>query len=195
MSLKQGHWAKRLDADHCFALDQSLAAAGLRAELLECCLAALLSSDHSDGNEAHAVALMDNLINGFVRERAGTAALRLQLDVVLCFDLLPGLGLCLSLSLHPRGEVTAGLPFGFVARDMLRCLVHPCLQLVEPRCPVLLRGFILRARPWLRPGSGRHVQTRDALWRPGGSRVTGGLLVAGIGAIGGLGISLKLLPP
>jgi hypothetical protein len=108
--------------------------------------------------------------------------------------LLPGLGLCLSLSHHPRSVVAAGLPFGLLGRGTLRCLVRTCLQLVEPHCPVLLRGFIFRARPQLRPGIGRQIQIPDALWRLGVSGETDSLL-AGIGVIGGHGINLKRLPP
>jgi hypothetical protein len=78
------------------------------------------------GSEAQAVALMDNLINGLVRERAKAAALQLKLDVVPGLCLLAGLGLGLSLQLHPRGVFAAGLPFGFLCRDTLRCLVRPC---------------------------------------------------------------------
>ena len=62
------------------------------------------------GSEEQAVAPMDNLINGLVRERAQAAALQLKLDIVLGFCLLPGLGLGLSFQLHPRGVVAAGLP-------------------------------------------------------------------------------------
>lgn len=60
------------------------------------------------GSEEQAVAPMDSLINGLVRERAQAAALQLKLDIVLGFCLLPGLGL--SFQLHPRGVVAAGLP-------------------------------------------------------------------------------------
>src|SRR5439155_7892786 len=51
------------------------------------------------------------------------------------------------------------------------------------------------ARPRLRPRSRRQVHIRDALWRPGGAGVTGGLVLAGIGAIHSLRIRLELLPP
>ena len=40
-------------------------------------------------SEAQAVALLDNLINGLVRERARAAALQLKLDFVPGFGLLP----------------------------------------------------------------------------------------------------------
>ena len=40
------------------------------------------------------------------------------------FCLLPGLGLGLSFQLHPRGVFAAGLPFGLLCRDTLRCLVR-----------------------------------------------------------------------
>jgi len=53
----------------------------------------------------------------------------------------------LNLLLHPRGVLAAALPFGLLCRDTLRGLVSPCQQLVEPRCPVILPGVILRARP------------------------------------------------
>ena len=78
------------------------------------------------GSEAQAVALMDNLINGLVRERAQAAALQLELEVVPGFCLLSGLGLGLCLPLHPGGVVAAGVPFGLLGRDALRCLVRPC---------------------------------------------------------------------
>ena len=64
-----------------------------------------------------------------VRERGSTAALQLKLDFVPGFDLLPGLGLCLSPRLHPGGIVTAGLPFGLLGHDTLRCV----LARVDPR--------------------------------------------------------------
>jgi hypothetical protein len=77
------------------------------------------------GSEAQAVVLMDNLINGLVRERAQTEALQLELDVVPGFCLLPGLGLGLSFQLHPCGVFAAGVPFSLVYRNTLRCLVRP----------------------------------------------------------------------
>jgi len=77
--------------------------------------------------------------------------------------LLPGLGLDLSFQLHPRGVFAAGVPFGLLCRDALRCLTRSRQQLVESRCPVLLLGFSLRARPQLRSGSGRRVHIRGAL--------------------------------
>jgi len=73
-------------------------------------------------SEAQPVALMDNLIHGLARERARTVALQLKLGFVPRFCLLPGLGLGLSFQLHPRGVFTAGLPFGSLRRDTLRCL-------------------------------------------------------------------------
>jgi len=78
------------------------------------------------GNEAQAVALLDNLINGLVRERAQAAALQLELDLVPGFGLQPGLGLGLRFQLHPRGVFTACPPFGLLCRDTPRCLVGPC---------------------------------------------------------------------
>ena len=135
------------------------------------------------------------MINGFVRERARIAELQLKLDVVLGLGLLPGLGMGLSFQLDPRGVFTGGAPFGLLCLDALRCPVRYREQLVEPRCPVLLRGFILRARPWLRSGSEERVHIRDALWRPGVSGVAGGPVLAATGAIYGLGVCLELLPP
>jgi hypothetical protein len=76
------------------------------------------------GSEAQAVALMDNLINGVVRERARAAALQLKLGFVLGLCLLPGLGQGLSFQLHPRGVVTVGLPFGLLGLDSPCCLVR-----------------------------------------------------------------------
>ena len=75
-------------------------------------------------SEAQAVALLDNLINGLVRERARAAALQLELEVVRGFCLLPGLGLGPSFHLHPHGVFTAGLPPGLLGRDTPRCLVR-----------------------------------------------------------------------
>ena len=46
-------------------------------------------------------------------------------NFVPSFCLLPGLGLGLSLQFHPGGIVAAGLPFGLLRRDPLRCLVCP----------------------------------------------------------------------
>jgi hypothetical protein len=77
------------------------------------------------GSEAQAVALMDNLINGLIRERAQAAALQLELDFVPGFCLLPGLGLGVSFQFHPRGVFAAGSAFGLLCRDTLRCLVRP----------------------------------------------------------------------
>jgi hypothetical protein len=101
-------------------------------------------------SEAQVVALLDNLINGLVRERARAAALQLKLDFVPGFGLLPRLGLGLSFQPHPRGVFIAGLPFGLLRRG-------------TPRCPVILPGFILRARPRLPFGSGLRVHVGDAL--------------------------------
>ena len=78
------------------------------------------------GSEAQAVALMDDLISGHVRERARAAALQLELDFVPGLCLLPGFGLGLSFQLHPGGVFAAGLPFGLLGRDPPRCLVRPC---------------------------------------------------------------------
>ena len=80
---------------------------------------------HACGSEAQAVALMDNLINELVRERARTAALHLDLGSVPGFCLLSGLGLGLGFPLDPRGVFAAGLPFGLLCRDTLRGLVRP----------------------------------------------------------------------
>jgi hypothetical protein len=71
------------------------------------------------------------------------AALHLELDLVLGLCLLPGLGLGLSFQPDPRSVVAAGLPFGSLCRDTLRGLIHSGQQLVEPRRPVVLPGFIL----------------------------------------------------
>ena len=76
------------------------------------------------GSEAQAVALLDNLVNGLVRERARAAALQLELEVVPGFCLLPGLGP--SFHLHPHGVFAAGPPFGLLGRDTPCCLVRPC---------------------------------------------------------------------
>ena len=76
------------------------------------------------GSEAQAAALLDNLINGLVRERAQAAALQLKLEFVLGLCLLPGLGLGLSFPLHPVGVFAASLPFGLICRDTLRGLVR-----------------------------------------------------------------------
>jgi hypothetical protein len=114
------------------------------------------------GSEAHAVALMDSLINGLVRERAQTAALLLKFGFVPGLCLLSGLGLGLRFQLHPRGVFAAGLSFGLLGRHALRGLVRLCYQLVEPRCLVILFGFTFRACPPLRLGSGRRVHIRDA---------------------------------
>src|SRR5215813_13197547 len=78
------------------------------------------------GSEAQAVALLDTLINGLVRERDHATALQLELDVVPGFGLLTRLALSLSFELHPRGIVAAGPPFGLLSHDPLRCLVRPC---------------------------------------------------------------------
>lgn len=75
-------------------------------------------------SEAQAVTLLDNLINGLVRERAQAVALQLKLDLVLGLCLLPGLGLSLSFPLHPRGVFAASVPFGLLCRDALRGLVR-----------------------------------------------------------------------
>jgi hypothetical protein len=45
------------------------------------------------GSEAQAVARMDNLINGLVREHARAAALQLELDFLPGLCLMPRLGL------------------------------------------------------------------------------------------------------
>ena len=66
------------------------------------------------GSEAQAVALLDNLISGLVRERAQAAALQLELEVVPGLCLLPGLGLSLGFPLDPRGVVAVGVPFGLL---------------------------------------------------------------------------------
>src|ERR1700750_2680249 len=58
-------------------------------------------------SEAQAVALLDNLINGLVQERARAAALQLKLDFLPGFGLLPRLGLGLSFQPHPRGVFIA----------------------------------------------------------------------------------------
>ena len=58
-------------------------------------------------SEAQAVALLDNLINGLVKERARAAALQLKLGFVLGLRLLFGLGLGLNFQLHLR-DVSAG---------------------------------------------------------------------------------------
>ena len=50
--------------------------------------------------------------------------------------------------LDPRGVVAAGVPFGLLGCDPVRCLVRSCQELVEPRCPVILLGFVLRLRRW-----------------------------------------------
>jgi hypothetical protein len=115
------------------------------------------------GTEAQAVALMDNLINGLIRECARAAALQLKLGFIPGFCLLPGLGLGLGFPLHPRGVVAAGLPFGLLCRDTLRCLVRPREQLVQPRSPVVLRGLNLRARLWIRPGNGFRIYVRGSV--------------------------------
>ena len=57
-------------------------------------------------------------------ERARAAASQLKLDFVPGFCLVPGLGLGLSFQLHPCGVLAAGLPFGLLSRDTLRCLVR-----------------------------------------------------------------------
>jgi len=106
---------------------------------------------------------MDNLIDELVRERAQAAALQLELEVVPGFWLLPGLGLGLGFQLHSRGVLAAGLLFGLLCRDVPCCLVCAGLQLGEPRCPVILLRFSLRARLRLRLGSGRRVHVRGAL--------------------------------
>jgi hypothetical protein len=67
---------------------------------------------------------MDDLITGLVRERAQAVALELKLGFVPGLYLLPGLGLGLSFQLDPRGVIAAGLPFGLLCRDALRCLVR-----------------------------------------------------------------------
>ena len=59
-------------------------------------------------SEAQAIALLDNLIDGLVRERAQAAALQLKLNFVSGFCLLPGLGLGLSFQLHPRDVIADG---------------------------------------------------------------------------------------
>jgi hypothetical protein len=48
---------------------------------------------YARGSEAQAVARMDNLINGLVREHARAAALQLELDFLPGLCLMPGLGL------------------------------------------------------------------------------------------------------
>ena len=78
------------------------------------------------GSEAQAVALMDSLINGLVRERARAAALHLKLGFVPGFCLVAGLGLGLSVQPHQCGVVVAGLPLGLLCRDALRRLVRSC---------------------------------------------------------------------
>ena len=62
--------------------------------------------------------------NGLVWERAQAAALQLKLELVPGLCLLLGLGLMLSFPFHPRGVFAAGLPFGLLCRDALRCLVR-----------------------------------------------------------------------
>ncbi|MGH3177905.1 MAG: hypothetical protein ACRDPF_29015, partial [Streptosporangiaceae bacterium] len=54
------------------------------------------------GSEAQAVALMDNLIDALVRERAQAAALQLELGFVPGFCLLPGLGHLVDRDPHGR---------------------------------------------------------------------------------------------
>ncbi len=66
------------------------------------------------GSKAQAVALMDNLINGLVWERARAAALHLDLDSFAGFRLLFGFGLGLGFAPDPRGVLAAGLPFGLL---------------------------------------------------------------------------------
>lgn len=92
---------------------------------------------------------MDDLINELVRNVDHTAALQLELGFVPCLCLLPDLGMGLSFQLDPRGVIAAGLSFGLLCGDTLRRLARSRLQLVDPRCPIILLGFILRAGPQL----------------------------------------------
>ena len=78
------------------------------------------------GSEAQAVALLDNLISGLVRERAQAAALQLKLDFVPGLCLLPSLGLMLSFPFDTCGVFAVGLPFGLLCCDSPRRLVRPC---------------------------------------------------------------------
>ena len=75
------------------------------------------------GSETQAVALTDGWINGLDRERARAAAPQLELGLIRGFCLVPGLGLGLSLQLHPPGVFAAGLPFGLLCRDALHYLI------------------------------------------------------------------------
>ena len=123
------------------------------------------------------------------------ATLHLELDLVPGSCLLPDLGLSLSFQFDPRGVVAAGLPFSSLCRDTLRGLIRSGQQLVEPRCPVVLLGFIFRALTRLRPGNRQRVHIRDVLRRPGLPCIAGGLVLAGIGAIHSLRFCLEPLPP
>ena len=114
------------------------------------------------GSEAQAVALLDNLINGLVRQRAQPRRYSSS-SVRPGLGLLPGLGLGLSFPLHPRGVFAASLLFGLMCRDTLRGLVR---SLLAAR-PAALPGHPARvgspgssAPP---SGSGRRVHIRDAL--------------------------------
>jgi len=53
------------------------------------------------------------------------AALELKLEIVSGFCLLLGLGLMLAFPFDLRGVFAAGIPFGLLRRDTLRCLVRP----------------------------------------------------------------------
>jgi hypothetical protein len=104
------------------------------------------------------------------------SALHLDLGSFAGFGLVFSLGL--GLALEPCSVFAAGLPFALLGRVALRGLVGPRKQLIQPHCPVVLRGqrrhrLILRTRPGIR--------FECTPWRPGFSGVNGGLVLAGDG--------------
>ena len=77
------------------------------------------------GSEAQAVALVDSWITELVRDRARAATLHLDLGSFAGLGLMFGFGLGLGFPLEPCGVFAAGLPFGLLCREALRCLVGP----------------------------------------------------------------------
>ena len=77
------------------------------------------------GSEAQAAALVDDCINGLVRDRARAASLHLDLGLVPGFGLASGFGLGLGFPLDPRGVFAAARPFGVLRCEALCGLVGP----------------------------------------------------------------------
>jgi hypothetical protein len=89
------------------------------------------------GSQPQTAALMDNWINGLVRERARATPLHLDFSLVPGLGPLSGLELGLGFPLDPCSVLAAGLPFGLLRGDALCGLVRPGEELIQPCRPVV----------------------------------------------------------